>query len=189
MEDDALAALDGLRGVAAVWVLLHHCAVYGTAPIDLQGSSIMPLFFLLSGFTLVVAYSNGDAAASYQVLNVSMDSSDHHTVATMQGLEAGRDPLNKSSNNSINDAPSPPPPPLPAVALRGGGRALESTWLWWLHFQQNRLARVYPLYLAGTLSCLVFWLYGYGSVAATDTVGLTLSVVRKLEDYTRQPRI
>ena len=52
------ASLDGLRGVAAVWVMLFHCFIYCTFPIDLQGSSIMPLFFLLSGFSLMLAYGN-----------------------------------------------------------------------------------------------------------------------------------
>jgi hypothetical protein len=172
---DSLAALDGLRGIAALWVLLHHCGVYGTSPIDLQGSSIMPLFFLLSGFTLTIVYSEDNAQLSYQVLNTSLDSSDHHLSTVVSnpidgGLDAGKA---RPDGDSINDGP-----PAAATAQKGGSHRplLEATWASWMRFQQNRFARVYPLYLLGTLLCLVFWLYGYGSVAATDTLGLTLSV-------------
>ena len=57
------ASLDGLRGVAAVWVMVFHCFIYSPFPIDLQGSSIMPLFFLLSGFSLMLAYGHRFAEA------------------------------------------------------------------------------------------------------------------------------
>lgn len=51
-----MSAHTGLRGAAAVWIMLFHCSIYSTLGIDWQGSSIMPLFFLLSGFSLTVAY-------------------------------------------------------------------------------------------------------------------------------------
>jgi peptidoglycan/LPS O-acetylase OafA/YrhL len=54
-----LDAHDGLRGIAACWVMVFHCfRAYRGSDIDFQGSSIMPLFFLLSGFTLSVVYDN-----------------------------------------------------------------------------------------------------------------------------------
>jgi peptidoglycan/LPS O-acetylase OafA/YrhL len=46
----------GLRGLAAVWVVIFHCMYYSTYPIDLLGSTLMPLFFLLSGFSLTIGY-------------------------------------------------------------------------------------------------------------------------------------
>lgn len=49
--------LDGLRGIAAVWIMMFHILVYSNPLIDLQGSTLMPLFFLLSGFTLTIGYS------------------------------------------------------------------------------------------------------------------------------------
>lgn len=60
-RSDSISKVDmdahvGLRGVAAVWIMLFHCSFYSTLGIDLQGSSIMPLFFLLSGFSLTVTY-------------------------------------------------------------------------------------------------------------------------------------
>lgn len=47
---------NGLRGVLSIWIVVFHCLVFDHNPIDLQGSSLMPLFFLLSGFSLTVGY-------------------------------------------------------------------------------------------------------------------------------------
>lgn len=47
-----MAAHNGLRGVLAAWVMLFHCSLYSDYPLDLQGSSAMPFFFLLSGSAL-----------------------------------------------------------------------------------------------------------------------------------------
>jgi len=49
-------SLEGLRGVASVWIMVFHCVIYSAYPVDLQGSSIMPLFFVLSGFSMQLAY-------------------------------------------------------------------------------------------------------------------------------------
>ena len=46
-----LQALEGLRGIAACWIMIFHCFVYSTWPVDFQGSSLMPLFFMLTGLT------------------------------------------------------------------------------------------------------------------------------------------
>lgn len=51
-----LDAHNGLRGVAAVWVCVFHCLLYSQLEVDWQGSSLMPLFFMLSGFSLAVVY-------------------------------------------------------------------------------------------------------------------------------------
>lgn len=48
----------GLRGVAAVWVMLFHFVLFSKFPLDFQGSSLMPLFFLLSGFSLTISYGS-----------------------------------------------------------------------------------------------------------------------------------
>ena len=53
-----LEAHEGLRGAAALWIMIFHCfRAYRGADIDFQGSSIMPLFFVLTGFTLAVVYN------------------------------------------------------------------------------------------------------------------------------------
>ena len=52
------SALEGLRGLAALHVLFFHYLLFslGTNEINISGSLEMPLFFLLSGFTLSLAY-------------------------------------------------------------------------------------------------------------------------------------
>ena len=52
---------EGLRGAAAVWIMIFHCfRAYRGADIDFQGSSLMPLFFLLTGYTLAIVYNKID---------------------------------------------------------------------------------------------------------------------------------
>ena len=48
-------ALDGLRGLAALHVMCGHWTRHWTKQ-DLQPSLEMPLFYLLSGFTLNLSY-------------------------------------------------------------------------------------------------------------------------------------
>lgn len=56
--DVNLDAHEGLRGAAAIWIMVFHCfRAYRAADIDFQGSSLMPLFFLLTGFTLAIVYN------------------------------------------------------------------------------------------------------------------------------------
>jgi peptidoglycan/LPS O-acetylase OafA/YrhL len=47
---------NGIRGIAAVWIVVFHCLNTNRSKIDLQGSTLMPLFFLLSGFSLTIGY-------------------------------------------------------------------------------------------------------------------------------------
>lgn len=54
----------GLRGLCALWVMLFHAFLFGSYgnAINLNGSVAMPIFFILSGFSLGVVYggSNND---------------------------------------------------------------------------------------------------------------------------------
>lgn len=47
---------NGLRGVAAVWVVLFHLCSGPPYQFDFLGTTLMPLFFILSGFSLAVVY-------------------------------------------------------------------------------------------------------------------------------------
>ena len=60
-----MGAHNGLRGVLALWIMLFHCVLYSKLhehidtdrpPINLMGSALMPPFFVLSGFSLVVCH-------------------------------------------------------------------------------------------------------------------------------------
>lgn len=62
--------LDGLRGIAAVWIVLFHSFHYSKLwYIDLQGSTLMPLFFLLSGFTLTIGYHKRFTGTTYNTIS------------------------------------------------------------------------------------------------------------------------
>lgn len=49
---------NGLRGAASIWIALFHAIQFSEIGMDFNGSSIMPLFFMLSGFSLTVAYGH-----------------------------------------------------------------------------------------------------------------------------------
>ena len=52
-------ALEGLRGAAACWIVIFHgFREYRGSDVDFQGSSLMPLFFLLTGFSLATTYNH-----------------------------------------------------------------------------------------------------------------------------------
>lgn len=52
-----LSAHLGLRGVLTLWIVVFHSLLYSSAGfVNLQGSSLMTAFFLLSGFSLVSLY-------------------------------------------------------------------------------------------------------------------------------------
>ena len=55
-----LEAHAGLRGAASLWVMLFHCVYYSEFQMNFQGSSLMPLFFLLSGFSLTIRYGTSN---------------------------------------------------------------------------------------------------------------------------------
>ena len=56
---------------------MHHLFIYSSLAIDLQGSSLMPLFFLLSGYSLTVAYSTSGASSYIRVANTETE---NHTT-------------------------------------------------------------------------------------------------------------
>ena len=96
--------LTGLRGIAALWVMIFHCVIYSTTPIDLQGSSIMPLFFLLSGVTLTIGYY--EQFSDQQSTNLTVVSHPQHNIGynpLPQEIE-----LSESINNQTLDETAPP---------------------------------------------------------------------------------
>ena len=57
----------GLRGALSCWIVLFHCfrSYRGAGDVDFQGSSLMPMFFMLSGFSLAATY-NGASGSSWR---------------------------------------------------------------------------------------------------------------------------
>lgn len=58
-------ALDGLRGLVALWITLFHSFHYSEWNVSLAGSSQMPLFFILSGFVLAITDGRTRHAVMY----------------------------------------------------------------------------------------------------------------------------
>ena len=77
-------ALDGLRGLFAFHIMAFHaCLFMGSAihpTVNLYGSVDMPLFFLLSGFSLTLAYGktlwNGSTRCCLGCKSTSLDGPD-----------------------------------------------------------------------------------------------------------------
>lgn len=57
----------GLRAVAALWIVIHHCFQNTQPSANIMGNSFMPLFFILSGFALAVSYAPKGKRQSVQV--------------------------------------------------------------------------------------------------------------------------
>jgi peptidoglycan/LPS O-acetylase OafA/YrhL len=54
----------GLRGLLASWIVLFHAVIYSLGW-NLHGSAIMPVFFLLAGYSLAIGYG-GNQSAGHQ---------------------------------------------------------------------------------------------------------------------------
>lgn len=69
----------GLRGVASIWIMVFHSLIFSDIAVDLEGSSLMPLFFLLSGFSLMLTYppesatNNPKAPSLWDICNFVRD--------------------------------------------------------------------------------------------------------------------
>ncbi len=47
---------NGLRGVLSLLIVIFHCFFNMENKLDLQGPSLMPMFYMLSGFSLTIGY-------------------------------------------------------------------------------------------------------------------------------------
>ena len=162
-----LDAHNGLRGAAAVWVVIFHALLYSTLGVDFQGSSLMPLFFMLSGFSLTVVYG---APRGEVVVTTCCGRASTGCCAACCGL------------GGEERGVAPPPPPLPG-SPPGSPPAPPPRPLNALAFLQNRLARVAPMYYVGTLLALPPLFYGFGQMPASNlglSIGLSLGFVTTL---------
>lgn len=70
----------GLRGFMALWIVVFHALFYAHDPVDIQGSSLMPMFFLLSGFSLTVSYYSKLLGKTAKPLEVSLKAKDDDMI-------------------------------------------------------------------------------------------------------------
>ena len=126
-----MVAHTGLRALAACWIAVFHVCIFTPERLNIQGSSWMPLFFLLSGFSLTIMYSkevpkqgNGTATANPQ-LDDNNEEKEEDT----------------RTNTTTTEQPHPP-------------FDVHAFW-------QNRAARVLPVLYVTSLPCLALLLLGY----------------------------
>ena len=54
-----VTAHTGMRGLLAMWIVIFHCLLY-SLNWNLYGSALMPIFFLLSGYSLAIGYGKAN---------------------------------------------------------------------------------------------------------------------------------
>ena len=68
---------NGLRGALSVYIVIFHLFLFNSQRpnIDMQGPSLMPLFFILSGFSLVVGYGRKRYLIQSEICGVKLSGS------------------------------------------------------------------------------------------------------------------
>ena len=168
---------NGLRGVLSLWVVIFHC-FYNLADnaVDLQGTSLMPMFYLLSGFSLTIGYytkllgksptevkssfsnqtskyCNGESSANEDIKLSSTERSlllPDSTNTTFVGDDTQQDSLQPQSASTMASSHKDITLAVPKPQTLSYG-----------HFMFNRLIRVLPVYYVCMLLCLPTFYFGF----------------------------
>lgn len=153
---------DGLRGVAAVWIVIHHSFFYSRLPnINFQGSTLMPLFFLLSGFSMAIGYSGRlfpsnitevtSAESNDKVADPETAPADHNQVVPVAATSFEYSQVD--SSDKARDEP---------VKKTNKTSSASSMSLLARYFY-NRFIRVFPVYVICTCVAIPPSFYGFGN--------------------------
>lgn len=154
-------ALTGLRGVCAIWIMVFHCLFFSKLGWDIEGSAVMPLFLMLSGFTLAIVYGR------YKYKRVDLifvefdepgDSTPVETTTTT--ANAMFHPVSNTDPDAAYQQDPESNDPATAPELR----SLDIS-----RFFQNRAARILPVYYLTTALAIPYTLAGFGVMAAKET--------------------
>jgi peptidoglycan/LPS O-acetylase OafA/YrhL len=115
---------------------------------DFQGSSLMPLFFLLSGFSLAVTAKN-----------------ENHSSKKLQTDEEELIVVNKDSNHEENNEKH-----IESTSISDFKMSKS-------RFYQNRIARVIPMYYLGLALAFPLCFVGFNYMAPSDTAAIIKSTV------------
>ena len=154
---------DGLRGIAAIWIMIFHCT---DIFLDLQANSMMPLFFILSGFSLTVVYGlraskltnkqdcdNFDIEQEVQSNNISREKG----KLKFEPVSSADEPFTQTNDESKVAVSSLLRGPLSTASN-------NSYKLNIMNFHRNRFARVFPIFYLCTLFALPYWFCGFGEI-------------------------
>eukprot|EP01031_Cornospumella_fuschlensis_P025285 gene25285-30534_t len=127
------APFDGLRGFLAIYILLYHCLVLSDATIDIQGWSVMPLFYCLSGFMI------------------------HYVERMKQPKEQIREAELRLLEQQDSKDPATEAEEAIDIDLVSNGKFNM------LRFYLSRASRILPTYYFSLLLSLPLWFLGYGA--------------------------
>lgn len=147
----------GLRGIAAVWVVVFHCLYYDKNPVDALGSTLMPLFFLLSGFSLTVGYYSRLLSPDYQP--AAKSEAELQVVNPEEGV-----PQSMTGNEQNNDK----------------ANAKAKVPMTFGNFQFLRALRVMPVYYITFLMSIPPLLCGFGPFNPTSNVTVAASTITNI---------
>ena len=138
---------NGIRGVASLWIMFFHIFVYTNYRIDLQGSTLMPLFFSLSGFSMAIGYSG------------KLWKKDTENTTSTKNPQHGDDPATDVLLPRSDDDIDP-------IGCRKSTQPTESnsSIRFLLRFYYNRLIRIMPVYYLCFLFALPITFAGYGTM-------------------------
>jgi hypothetical protein len=150
---------DGIRGVAAVWIVIFHSFYYSRLKnVNLQGSTLMPLFFLLSGFSIAIGYNGRLFPDKFKSKPIEVKP---------------KDPEADMADNLITG------PEGSNVIVEQEKKKEDSSSLSPLgRYFYNRFIRVIPVYYICTCEAIPPTLYGYGNFDPTITSSLISSVIQ-----------
>eukprot|EP01036_Dinobryon_divergens_P024091 gene24091-32507_t len=169
--------LDGLRGVAAIWIVFFHSFYYSSLGfINLQGSTLMPLFFLLSGFALTVGYRSRLLPADSNTLHhlpqqvLPDEENTSNPLLESSTIEKGttEQPTHPVTDERIvtNKSESNQPSPFPVEKLK--------------NYFYNRLIRVLPVYYICMVIAIPPNLAGWANVNPANTFQVAASFITNI---------
>ncbi len=188
----------GLRGIMSIWIVVFHALMYTAHPIDIQGSSLMPMFFLLSGFSLTIGYykkllgkhpvslpaglnddgiisspANSNAVPTV-IVPVTSTATTNNDALVVPGIELGR------IGHDYEQIPRDEEQYSPTVTTsktETNSLSIATPTMTYGQFIVNRLIRVLPAYYICSFMAIPSVFYGYSEINPNDVGYVILSFI------------
>ena len=152
---------DGLRGICAMWIMLYHCFLFSTLQVNILGNTQLPLYFILSGFSLTIGYYD---RFEYPGLPIRASATDEPIpvadgVVYNEALNSAKpsDEVAVEANTRISSSSSN----LQIITENRISEKMGNTSLRPALFYYNRFVRTMPIYYIGFLLAIPITLAGY----------------------------